>query len=112
MKRHSVDSGILTLDGKRVTLPLPVGQVVDVGTALVVRLDVLTGTHLNRNVYLFDAAGRIVWQIEESPDGGVRDKPYMHVKFQDGVLIAENWIGVDYYVNLTSGKVKAFQLSK
>ena len=60
---------------------------------------------LNRNVYAFGGDGRLRWQIEEAPHGGERDKPYMAIRIVDGVLVAGNWTGVDYVVDLHNGHV-------
>lgn len=62
---------------------------------------------LNRNVYAYNDQGKLAWQIQEAPHGDVSmDKAYMGVKVKNDILVAENWIGVDYSVNLKDGTVK------
>ncbi|SEL93901.1 hypothetical protein SAMN05216359_1305 [Roseateles sp. YR242] len=70
------------------------------------------GVLFNRNVLAFTGAAEPAWQIEESPHGTERDKPYVGItRNDDDELIASNWNGVDYRLNPESGRltVKAFQ---
>jgi len=61
---------------------------------------------LNRNIEAYDQNGNLVWVIEEAPDGGAnQDKAYMKIWLEEGRLIAGNWIGIDYLVDVISGKV-------
>jgi len=62
--------------------------------------------NLNRNVEAYNKNNELVWVIAEAPHGGEnRDKAYMNLFVQDGQLVAGNFIGVDYYVNLADGSV-------
>jgi len=61
---------------------------------------------LNRNIEAYDQNDNLVWVIEEAPDGGENlDKAYMKIWLEDGRLIAGNWIGIDYLVDLDKGSV-------
>ena len=61
---------------------------------------------LNRNIEAYDQNDNLVWVIEEAPDGGENlDKAYMKIWLEDGRLIAGNWIGIDYLVDLDNGSV-------
>ena len=98
---------------KSVTLPAPVKQRIEIGELTVVRLypsdDMLNDypqEKLNRNVYAYNAIGKLMWQIQEAPDGGVgEDKAYMNIKLEGDKLIVGNWIGADYVVDLGAGGV-------
>lgn len=56
-------------------------------------------------------AGLLLWQIEESLHGTELDRPYVAIsKDEAGEIVAANWNGVDYRVNMENGsvRVKAF----
>ncbi|WP_066963234.1 hypothetical protein [Microbulbifer sp. Q7] len=61
---------------------------------------------LNRNIEAYKAGGELAWIIQECPAGGQsEDKAYMDIQIKDGQLIAGNWIGLDFVVNLETGNV-------
>ena len=61
---------------------------------------------LNRNIEAYKADGDLAWLIQECPAGGQNeDKPYMDIQVKDGNLIAGNWVGLDFFVNLKDGSV-------
>lgn len=97
--------GFLVAD-QRIELPHPVGKVVSHEGLVIVMLEPPFGTVFNRNVVAFTEAGLPAWQIEESPHGTEPDKPYVGISVSDdGELVASNWNGVDYRVDLQDGKV-------
>ena len=58
----------------------------------------------NRNVFALSIHGELLWQIEESPHGTQVDKPYVNLYCdKNGTVIAGNWNGVSYSVNLLNG---------
>jgi hypothetical protein len=108
------DEKALSVNGVVMEMPSPVRERVNIGELAVVRtypenekLSAYPRAQLNRNVYAFDGSGKLVWQIQEAPHGGANDKPYMRIEAVNGQLIAGNWIGVDYRVNLADGMVEA-----
>jgi len=112
MIEFKVDDGCLFIDGEAVRLPFPVVEAIGIDAAVAVRVDVPTGQAFNRNVYLIDAERRILWQIDESPHGTEADKPFMNIWMADDeALMAGNWNGIDYVVDISSGRlsVKAFR---
>jgi hypothetical protein len=65
---------------------------------------------LNKNVKAYDAKGELAWTIQECPVGGAdQDKAYMDIQIKDGQLIAGNWVGLDFVVNLTNGNVSPYK---
>ena len=106
-----VKEGSVFIANRSIGLPYPVGEVVECRDAIVVRVEPPAGVIFNRNVFAFTAQGDLLWQIEESPHGTEKDKPYVGILVsQDGSLVVANWIGVDYLVNVKSGSIttKAF----
>jgi len=101
------------ISGKKIELPAPVAQRIDINGLVIIRvypsdqeLEAYPQELLNRNVYAYDSSGQIKWQIKEAPHGGVgSDKAYMDLWLDNGKLIAGNWIGADYIVDITSGDV-------
>lgn len=103
----------VSVDGKNIELPAYLKQTLELGDLTIVRvypsndeLNSYPHNDFNRNVYAYNSSGELVWQIQEAPHGGVgEDKAYMIVKIDKGKLVAGNWIGVDYEVNLEDGTV-------
>jgi hypothetical protein len=101
-----VDGTGLLIEGQRVELPHPIGKALKHQGLVIVMLEVPPTVVFNRNVLAFTEAAAPAWQIEESPHGTERDKPYVGISVgNDGALVASNWNGVDYRVNPESGKV-------
>ncbi|MHC8310455.1 hypothetical protein ACYZUC_12670 [Pseudomonas sp. GT1P32] len=106
-----VEDGRLVIGGKLVDLPYTVGEVVVCGNLLAVRVEPPIGVIFNRNVFAVARGGKVIWQIAESPHGTEMDKPYVVIfRDKDEGLVAANWNGVDYLVNLECGSIstKAF----
>ena len=106
-----VEDGRLFIGGKFVGLPYAVCEVVECGSLLAVRVEPPIGVIFNRNVFAVARDGKVLWQIAESPHGTEADKPYIVIfRDKDEGLIAANWNGVDYLVNLECGGIstKAF----
>lgn len=106
-----VEDGVLCIDDRSISFPHPVGEVIGVDEFLIVRLEPPVGTIFNRNVFAVTKDGRPVWQIVESPHGTELDKPYVGIhRDRDGGLVAANWNGVDYLVDVATGGIttKAF----
>ena len=97
-----------------------VKQIVEVGDLRIVRkyppdseLSNFPQNKLNRNIEAYDQDDNLVWVIDEAPDGGDNlDKAYMKIWLEDGKLIAGNWIGIDYLVNLDNGAVSPIKANK
>jgi len=102
---------ILDINGHKAFLEANIKDVLVTGNLTIVRLD--DGqTHgqgdrsMNRNVLALDQEANVVWKIQEAPHGGDEwPKPYTHLAMQGTKLVASNWIGVDYVVDLTTGNV-------
>jgi len=63
-------------------------------------------TKLNRNIEAYNRENKLIWVIQEAPQGGKdQDKAYMNIWVKENRLIAGNFIGIDYLVNLTTGAV-------
>jgi len=108
MITYEVLDGVLHVGGNPIHLPFPVAQSIGLIDAVVVRLDVPAGQLFNCNVYLVGADGGIRWRVHESPHGTEDDKPFMNLWLtENGALVAGNWNGVDYDVDLRSGAIHA-----
>jgi len=70
-------------------------------------IDSYLQVQLNRNIEAYDGTGKLIWMIEECPVGGDGvDKAYMNIWIENDKLIAGNWIGLNFIVNLENGTVK------
>lgn len=87
-------------------------QCLEVQGLLIVRIEPDVGDTYNRNVFALDR-GKILWQIEESPHGTEKDKPFTSISLgRDGELIAGNWNGVDYSVDISDGTIQVKNFKK
>jgi hypothetical protein len=106
-----IENGVLIIGNKHIELSYPVAEIKEWKNYIVVRVEPSAGELFNRNVFAFTKQGDCVWQIEESPHGTEKGKPYVEILVDDsGNLIAANWNGVDYSVDAGSVKIstKAF----
>ncbi len=66
---------------------------------------------LNQNVEAYDQKGNFIWVIQECPVGNsIKDKPYMNIWIKGKNLIAGNWVGLDFIVNMQNGNVEPSKL--
>ena len=92
-------------------LPFPIKSFLVLNATTVVLID--DGkTHgkgdkiLDRNIYAFNQDGTLKWQICEAPGGGEYPKPFTSIKLEpDGKMIAYNWIGTDYLIDMADGSL-------
>ncbi len=108
-----METRFLDVPGIRVELPAPIRQKIELQGIVIIRvypsddeLDDYPQEKLNRNVYAYKVTGELLWEIQEAPHGAERDKPYMNIWLDGDKLIAGNWIGTEYFVDLSSGEVK------
>lgn len=109
----SIKGGVLWIQGKAIGLPHPVVDVKVLGETVVAKVESEPGDIFNRNVYAFSSDGELLWQIEESPHGAETDKPYVDIGVDNsGKLVAGNWNGVDYFVDIKTGKIATKDFKK
>lgn len=105
----SVDDGVLRISGRAINTGLPVRKAIQVGGKIIALLEI-TGREeqMNENVLCFDSAGDLIWRIDPSMENGPEMFPYVYINVCDGgAVVAYNWIGMDYSVDLDDGTVKA-----
>lgn len=111
--KYELSKGELSIDNNIIGFPYPVAQVIIVSNYVIVRLSVPQEKRFDRNVYALSFDGKAVWQIQEAPHGGNVPKPFMNLRLsEEGRLIAGNWIGVDYEVDLSTGQIRAIRFTK
>ncbi len=110
--KENYGTKVVQIAGKDVHFEYPVAQLLLFQDMIIVRVEPNTGVVLNTNVYGFSKSGLLEWEIEESPHGTQEDKPYMSIFISKEKLIASNWNGVNYSVDLRSGKVKAISMNR
>lgn len=105
----SVDDGVLRISGRAINTGLPARKAIQVGGKIIALLEI-TGREeqMNENVLCFDSAGDLIWRIDPSMENGREMFPYVYINVCDGgAVVAYNWIGMDYSVDLDDGTVKA-----
>jgi len=111
----SIDDGIIAIGGNVIDLPYPVAvaEALAVGELVIVRVEPTIGEIFNTNVYGFKADSSCKWQIAESPHGTEADRPFTSISVSsDNQLVAGNWNGVDYLVDLMGGAITAVAFNK
>ncbi len=104
---------VIQIAGQDVHFEHPVSELLLFKEMTIVRVETNAEIILNTNGYGFNKLGALEWIIEESPHGTQEDKPYMSIFIsKEKKLIASNWNGVDYSVNLQSGKVRAISMNR
>jgi hypothetical protein len=100
------DGDKLWIGDVSVTLPALIDEVLFAGDLIVVRTAEAGLPEPSRNIFGIERGGKIRWQIERSPHGGTVRNPFTGLYISaEGELIAANWIGVDYRVDLSTGKI-------
>ncbi|MEJ2046486.1 MAG: hypothetical protein P8X89_24805 [Reinekea sp.] len=94
-------------------MPYPVVEALKIGELVIVRVEPTVGEIFNTNIFGFTVDGHYKWRIEESPHGTEADKPFTSISVsQDNQLIAGNWNGVDYVVDVRNGTIKTIAFNK
>lgn len=110
---YRLDGKAIIINGKVIKLPYPSVQALILHGLIIVRVEPPIGEIYNRNILALESNGRLKWQISESPHGTEADKPYMFISINDrNELIAGNWNGVDYIVDLHDGSISTKSFSK
>ena len=110
---HRIDDGILWIAGQPISLPQPVREALHHNDRLLILVEPAPDVIFNRNIFALSMHGELLWQIEESPHGTEVDKPYMNLHCdKNGVVIAGNWNGLSYSVDLHNGTVSVAAFEK
>ncbi|MGF6110198.1 hypothetical protein [Pseudomonas frederiksbergensis] len=110
---HRVENGTLWIAGQPIYLPYPVKEAFQHNNRLLILVEPAPDVIFNRNVFALSMHGELLWQIEESPHGTEVDNPYMNLYCdKDAAVIAGNWNGLSYLVDLHNGTVSVAAFEK
>jgi hypothetical protein len=102
------NDGKLFINHFEVNLPHRVIQVEEIKNQFFVMVEAPLNITYNRNIFALNEEGEILWQIEECPHGGDREKSYFTIIHDgSGGLVAETGFGINYQINLDYGSVTA-----
>lgn len=108
-----ITNNLIFINGKKLELPFPVADALEYKKSIVVRVDPPAREILNDNIYCFTLSGNFLWQIEPSPHGTQVNKPYVSINVSSSSnLIASNWNGVNYIVNIEDGSIEVKSFNK
>jgi hypothetical protein len=109
----AISDSKIFVQGKEISLPHPVTEAKIYHDLIIVKVEPPPRTIFNRNIFGLSKNGEIRWQIQESPHGTQKDKPYIDVFITpSGALIAANWNGVSYSVDPDNGKITVDAFNK
>jgi hypothetical protein len=61
------------------------------------------------NIWKIDLHGNIIWKITKFGNDEVGAAPYIELNQVNGKLIASNWKGVDFFVDVKTGQIEAIK---
>ena len=110
---HRIDDGILWIAGQPISLPQPVKEALHHNDRLLILVEPAPDVIFNRNIFALSMHGELLWHIDESPHGTAVDKPYINLHCdKNGLVIAGNWNGLSYSVDLHNGTVSVAAFEK
>ena len=103
----SLKNGHAVINGRQVELPGVTTDTLTVSGGMLICVDD-GGPQRNRNAYLVSQDGAVLWQIEDPyPRLGGEYRGYTGLRYtEDGKVLAYCSVGVDFEVDLRTGKVK------
>lgn len=79
---------------------LSVKTELDCGIVLIKLYEVSYKSKCNRNIAGENKHGKVIWQVEDI------NSPFIDIRpFNKEKIIAYNWIGMDYYIDIQTGKL-------
>lgn len=104
MDEVSYSDDTLEIGNETVSFRHSIDDHICIGDFIVVLLRVPPNVDDPHNIVCIDRQGTIIWEID-TPDEGAYEQPYHFIKMCDGRLIATNWDGYEYRVNVDTGAV-------
>lgn len=101
----AIDGKDVIVDGERFTFDHEIGDILNVGDVIVVRLKIPPNIVNNRNILAIDFDGHDIWKIPESPKTSFEDDPYMSLYQEDGGLWARTWSDWAYRIDPDNGEI-------
>jgi len=98
----------LNIEGKEIAFDYNIKEFVEHQGKIVVLLEVPSDEVDNRNVVCLNQEGEVLWRIQESPHGTQTDKPYVDLRVENGILVADNWTGVQYKVDVRTSEIQEY----
>ena len=100
---------------KHVTFDYPIEMVYETCGIMLVLLDVPPKQSMAENIFAVSKEGEILWQIEHSPNTGT-DPANRYTGIGDssipGIAVASNWNGMNFYIDIKSGKIMDTEFTK
>lgn len=107
--KFSIDSNNLIIGSKSIQFPDRIKKVLEIDDKIIVLAaygQLIEFGKLERTVFCVNEHGEILWQIEEYPFRGRDPAPYTNIWLNESnELMAGNWRGYDFKVDLSNGKV-------
>lgn len=112
MINYYIKNSLLYINGNEIQLDYKVAESISLNEFVIVRVIPPTKIKFNRNIFAFNSDGSLKWQIKESPHGGDSDKPFMGLHTSGNDVIASNWLGIDYKININNGEIDAIKFTR
>ena len=113
MRKNEIEytDNVINIYGCVVECEAPIRDVQRIDNLVLVRLEFPIGAINNRNIFAYNESGQLVWQIQEGRNV-YRDSPYTGMRVKGDEIMAYNWDGADYRVNVEDGSVEFVQFSR
>ncbi len=103
--KYSYEGCLLQLKGRRqLQFDYPIGEVLEFGEVIVVRLEVPVGTVYNENVFGVSCDGKVVWQVEKR-EWVRRESPYTGLSRKEKMVCLYNYEGFLVCLDPFTGQV-------
>ena len=102
---HSIEGNALIFsNNRRHDFKFPVAEVLDFEDVLIVRLATDYSAQMNENVFAFDIAGKLLWQIQPRLSRASQS-PYVSITRHNSFVDAFNWDGYTVTIDPLLGHV-------
>lgn len=64
---------------------------------------------VERNIVAFDTHGTQLWTVQQASRGHPTPRTYTYIRYENGELIANNWNGYKYTVDIEDGSITKYK---
>jgi outer membrane protein assembly factor BamB len=103
MAEIEINGSKVNIDGEVVSLPGDVADIIEFDNLIVIRYETEGKDPDSDNIWAIDYDGHLVWKAQpvEAPTNDVNT--YVKIRAVKGELLASDWKGMEYKLNLDSG---------
>lgn len=108
MESFVIDGNVIDINRNKLTFEYDIDSVRCINDVYIVLVDIPSDVKEVNNIYAINNICEILWKIQDpsSVYGIINDVPYVGIRInEEGVLIATNFNGVTYSVDIKTGNI-------